>query len=273
MARDVQKIGAAEKPVVVSEAKASPAASLPQALPAPAVTWRARVVELCGSMMASVLLALLFAIVGAALLRTNDLVRIGSYFFISVACCWAVLLPSKFWTARVEDSWQRRLVLMVFGVLIGLGTLWLDGHQFASLFGHPAQREEGDAQAQALEEGVPGNGQPAPMIQMVRFLQLSSQQEIPIAACYLSYFGLAFFALRWWKMTDRRRAQRFSIFSVLSVAFWAYLLLLLWPVSTQTQGQPHGVVALVMASVIVQLVSPWEQPPPPIPRRLRLRYA
>ena len=95
----------------------------------------------------------------------------------------------------------------------------------------------------------------------------------PVAACYLSYFGLAFFALRWWKMADRRRPQRFSIFSVLAAAFWAYLLLVLWPFSQQTLGEPHGVVALVMTAVIIQLVSPWEQPPPPLPRRLRLRYA
>jgi hypothetical protein len=32
-------------------------------------------------------------------------------------------------------------------------------------------------------------------------------------------------------------------------------------------------VALVMASAIVQMVSPWEEPPPPVTRRLRLRYA
>src|SRR5262249_19090821 len=94
-------------------------------------------------------------------------------------------------------------------------------------------------------------------------------RDIPVAACYLSYFGVAFFALRWWKMADRRRPHRFSLFSVLAAGFWAYLLLCLWP----WPEEPLGVVALVLSAVIVQLVSPWEQPPPPRARRLRLRYA
>ena len=51
--------------------------------------------------------------------------------------------------------------------------------------------------------------------------------DLPVAACYLSYFGLAFFALRWWRMADRRRPQRFSLFAVLAAGFWGSLLLLL----------------------------------------------
>jgi hypothetical protein len=278
MARDVQKVGVTEhpEPIPVAPAPAErPAVALPAAIPvarpAPVLTWRAQAVELCGSMLASVLLAGLFAIVGAALLRTNDLIRVGSYFFMSVACCWAVLVPSKFWTTRVEDSWRRRLVLMVLGVLIGLGTLWMDGHDFAAMFGQPGAAALDEALA--ANNDVPAGGRVVPMQRVARYLRLGAQQDIPVAACYLSYFGLAFFALRWWKMADRRRPQRFSIFAVLAAAFWAYLLLVLWPFSQQTLGEPHGVVALVMASVIIQLVSPWEQPPPPLPRRLRLRYA
>jgi hypothetical protein len=93
--------------------------------------------------------------------------------------------------------------------------------------------------------------------------------DLPVAACYLAYFGLAFFALRWWKMAERRRPQRFSLYSVLAAGFWGYVLLWLWPRSSP----PAGLVALVMAAVIVQLVSPWEEPPAPRSRKLRLRYA
>jgi hypothetical protein len=50
------------------------------------------------------------------------------------------------------------------------------------------------------------------------------------------------------------------------------LLLLIRP-----QHQPGPVMAalvLVMSATIVQLVSPWEPPPPPAnARRVRLRYA
>ncbi len=34
-----------------------------------------------------------------------------------------------------------------------------------------------------------------------------------------------------------------------------------------------GPLVLVMTAAIVQLVSPWEQPPAPTSKRLRLRYA
>ena len=87
------------------------------------------------------------------------------------------------------------------------------------------------------------------------------------AASYLCYFALVFLALRWWKMTDRRRPQRFSFAPILATGFWALVLLLIW------QHLKLEAVALVLASAIVQLASPWQQPPPPAARRLRLRYA
>ena len=88
------------------------------------------------------------------------------------------------------------------------------------------------------------------------------------AAAFLSYFALGFFALRWWRMADRKRSRRFSFFPVLAAGFWSAVLLLLvgkelWP----------GAVALMMTAATVQLASPWEQPPAPAPKRLRLRYA
>jgi hypothetical protein len=86
-------------------------------------------------------------------------------------------------------------------------------------------------------------------------------------AAYLSYFGLVFFIPRWWRMADPRRGQRFSFAPILAAGFWSLILLLVWP-------QPmRGAVALVMASAILQLVSPWEPPPAAPARRLRLRYA
>ncbi len=90
-------------------------------------------------------------------------------------------------------------------------------------------------------------------------------------ARYVSYYALAFFALRWWRMTDRRRPQRFSFAPLLASGFWGWVLVLL----VQPNNQPlwGGAVVLVLTSAILQLVSPWEQPPPPATKRLRLRYA
>ena len=55
----------------------------------------------------------------------------------------------------------------------------------------------------------------------------------------------------------------------MAAGFWALLLLFLWPFP----DNPYGALALVLAAVIVQWVSPWEPPPPQPARRLRLRYA
>ncbi|HEV3118168.1 MAG TPA: hypothetical protein VGY58_14045, partial [Gemmataceae bacterium] len=90
---------------------------------------------------------------------------------------------------------------------------------------------------------------------------------LPNAAGYLSYFALAFFALRWWKLAERRRPHRFSFAPVLAAGFWGLALLLVW------QDPWRGTLVLTNTAAIVQLVSPWEQPPPAVARRVRLRYA
>ena len=81
-----------------------------------------------------------------------------------------------------------------------------------------------------------------------------------------AFLALAFFALRWWRLTDRRRLARFSLTPVLLAGFWALALLLV--------ARPHpglGAGVLVLSAVVVQLVSPWE--PARISKRSRLRVA
>jgi hypothetical protein len=75
-------------------------------------------------------------------------------------------------------------------------------------------------------------------------------------AGYLCYFGLIFFAVRWWKMAAPRRQFRFSLFPVLAVGFWSLVLLLI-----PNLGIGLGTaVSLVASAVVVQLVSPWDGP-------------
>jgi hypothetical protein len=204
----------------------------------PAVSRRGQLVELSSSMALAVLFAGLATTLWAAVSRgghvppLNDLRQFGdlvTVFYLTVAACWTILVPGKFWTDRRGDSWPRRVVMMVLGALVGLGACWLDGWR------------------------------------------LAASSEWMSEAGYVSYFALAFFALRWWRMTDRRRPQRFSFAPLLAAGFWGWLLVLL----IRPHNYPFwsGAVVLVLASAIVQLVSPWEQPPPPASKRLRLRYA
>ncbi|HWG43788.1 MAG TPA: serine/threonine-protein kinase [Gemmataceae bacterium] len=210
----------------------------------PAVSRRAQLMELCGSLLLAALFTGLGSILWTAIIRPKPgdvFLEMGKVFFPTVAACWAILVPSKFWTERRGDSWLRRFALLFVGGIVGLGCWWMDG---GSLDMIPVDRDT----AASLVAFVPSQG--------------------VTEASYFSYYGLAFFAMRWWRMTGRRRSQRFSFAPILGAGFWGFLLLLL----VRPLSSP-GLLVLVMTAAIVQLVSPWEQPPAPASKRLRLRYA
>ncbi|HEV3261837.1 MAG TPA: serine/threonine-protein kinase [Gemmataceae bacterium] len=219
----------------------------------PAVPLRGQVAELCGSLALATAFAAVFATLWAGLWSLNEVTEIGSGFFLTVAACWAVLIPAKFWSGRKGDSGIRRAVMFVIGLMVGLGALWLDGWTLSPAAAGESARSASEHAALPLFQD--GGG-------------------IAMVAGYLSYFGLAFFALRWWKMADRYRSQRFSFAPILAAGFWSMVLLLFlmpwdgWRVAQAT----HAAVALVLTSAIVQLVSPWEPPVRAAARPVRLRY-
>jgi hypothetical protein len=226
-----------------------PAAKLeqiPMVLPVPSL--RGQIAELSGSLALSAALGLAATILWSALghgaVTRNDVLQ---EFFLTVATCWAVLVPAKVWNNHRGDSWARRVVMMVLGLGIGAGALWLDGWS-------------GPVPVVDLVQSVrPGD---MTLVQLV-----PHHSPTPNAAGYLSYFALAMFALRWWKLADRRRAHRFSFAPIMAAGFWGLILLALW------QEPWRGTLVLATTAAIVQLASPWEQPAPPPVRRMRLRYA
>ncbi|MBY0521799.1 MAG: serine/threonine protein kinase [Gemmataceae bacterium] len=261
MAKAVELLGGAAPvdvpaPRPVAPPRVAPAAAkaeVQDAIPSvlPAVSFRAQVAELSGSMALAGVLALLLGLLYLALSNSfnwqvSSLTEIGSLFFLTVGISWAVLIPAKLWDGRAGDTWTRRVVMMVLGAAVGAGALWSTGWE-AGAIGGPTPEQ----------------------LPFVKKAGASPRNDLSVAAGYLSYFALSLCMLRWWKMADRHRSQRFSCFPVLAAGFWALLLLCVWP-----RGEtPYGAIALVTAAVIVQWVSPWEQPPPPLARRLRLRYA
>ncbi len=247
MARAVEAVGdgSSRHPALDS----SPSRPLPVRPPdpvltaLPVVTPRGRVVELLGSMGLAVLFSALATVLWAAVGPRHSLIDLGAVFFPVVLGSWAVLVPAKFWPERRTDSWARRVVMMLLGGAVGVSAWWLNG----------------------WSPGAAPND-PEATSPLLGFLPPSGVNE----AAYFSYYGLAFFALRWWRLAGRRRAHRFSFAPILAAAFWGLVLLLLVrPVQTP------GVLVLVLAltAAVVQLVSPWEQPPPPPAKRMRLRYA
>jgi eukaryotic-like serine/threonine-protein kinase len=261
MAKVVENVGkqgqAAAKPFVARPvtpqaapiAPPRPAARLdaiPTALPV--VSVRAQIAELCGSLALSAALAMvatvLWSAMGHGALTRNDVLQ---EFFLTVATCWTVLIPAKLWNNHRGDSWARRVVMMVLGLGVGAGALWLDGSP---------------SPTHAIEVSMVGDSSMDMPVGL-----FATHGRGPNVAGYLSYFALAFFALRWWKLADRRRAHRFSFAPILAAGFWGLVLLVLW------QDPWRGTLVLATTAAIVQLVSPWEQPAPPPARRMRLRYA
>jgi hypothetical protein len=276
MVRAVEAVGG-ERRVVESKAAPAPAAPpavhprrqrepdehIPSVIPVEPV--RVLVGELCGSLALTTVFAGLAATLWAALAQLDDLTEVGTAFFLTVAICWAVLIPAKIWNYQPGDTGLRRAVMLILGLFIGLGALWLDGWTAdMPSWSSWSIDSDSDSDTRAIAWNNAARGSDGE--DWSPFLIVRQRQGLPVLAGYLSYFGIAFFALRWWKLADRRRPQRFSFAPVLAAGFWAMVLVVCpWP------HVPQGALALVLAAVIVQLVSPWEQPPPHLHRRMRLR--
>jgi hypothetical protein len=241
----------------------------------PVVSPRQQVAELCGSLALAPVVAAFFSTLWmsvSSLTAKGNIpgnvpasavdTEIGFCFFLTVAICWAVLVPAKLWSGRKGDSGLRRGVMTVMGVLVGLAALWMGGWILAP------QQEPAAIQLARMVHDPGGNGPAEVNLDPTRATLFQNSEDIYTAARYLTYFGLIFFAVRWWKMADRHRSQRFSFAPILVVGFWALALLLVG-----LGPQPQGAVALVLAAAIVQLVSPWQPLPPPVMKRMRLRYS
>jgi hypothetical protein len=224
---------------------------IPTVLPA-APSVRAQVAELCGSLAMAAVLAVVASMLLAAVGHDNLLsLDVRQELFLMIASSWAVLIPAKFWANMRGDSWTRRSVMMVLGVCVGMFALWLDGWS-------PRMRPDRDAVFAA--SGPSGT-------QEITIRSGPTVAPPYSTAQYVSYFALAFFALRWWRLAERRRPHRFSFAPVLAAGFWGLILLLVW------RDPWRGTVVLTTTAAIVQLVSPWEPPIPAVARRVRLRYA
>jgi hypothetical protein len=221
----------------------------------PADPPRSRASELTGSMLLAVLFALLGSVLWTALGRGRSPIELGNLFFLTVGASWAVLIPAKFWNGRRGNTWGRRVVMLGLGALVGLQAYWLHGEKLA-----PAFPPFGDAADWSVTAEHP-------------------LPPLAVETRYLSYYALAFFALRWWRMTDRRRHSRFSFAPLLAAAIWGALLMFVWPSVGGTRNPDFwgalsaNVLVLTMTAAVVQMVSPWEQPPPPVAKRIRLRCA
>ena len=234
---------------------ASPPTPLPE-IPSviavtPTMVFQQRWSDLSGILLGSVVTAAILSLGWTLFFGAGRYDKMAPVFFLVVAASWSVLIPSKLWPPiPPDDSWTRRLILMTLGFGVGLFALWLDGYEMPLPWNSPER----------LEVLLPYQGdqknQQALRTSYVGAVFKAENTSMPILACYLSYFGLAFLVLRWWKTTETYRSKRFSLKPVLAVAFWAYLLLFLLP---SVHDRELGFVSLVMASVVCQVSCPWKE--------------
>jgi hypothetical protein len=220
---------------------------------------RSRVAAISATLLAALALALMFSMAWALVFERGDWRALAPTFFLSAVCSWACLIPGKLWTSVVDDSWQRRLVLMCLGLVVGLFALWLDGYPLP----WPWQ-PDGTESLSPAPRSLAGTRHPFYSV------LYPDNHTLPVIAGWVSYFGLMFLVLRWWKDVEEQRAHRFSLHAFLATAFWAFILLFLLPTAHERQ---IGFSTMVLTSAIVQAVSPCTQPAPPRGKRLRLRYA
>ena len=231
----------------------------------PTLIFQQRWSELSGILLWSVVVSAILSVGWTRFFGGGNYDKLAPVFFMVVAASWSVLIPSKLWLPSAdEDSWTRRLLLMTLGFVVGLLALWLDGYELPMPW-TPAARLE------VLHPWQPD----LVALESLRRSWLGKlygdNTLMPILACYLSYFGLMFLVLRWWKMTETYRSKRFSVKPLIAVAFWAYLLLFLLP---SLHDREIGFVSLVMASVVCQVACPWKvKVPVRSKKKLRLAMA
>jgi hypothetical protein len=212
----------------------------PEPAPVPATrhSWVHTTTQLLGGMLGAALFVGLGTLLSAAL--GGD--ALGTLFFVCLAACWAVLIPSQWWASQpLAETWTCRMVMLVLGAMVGLLACWVDGHTFGERSG--------------IGFGL---------------------ASVPLVAHYIGFYAVGFFAMPWWELTARRREQRFRFVPVIGAALLGSLLLILVR-PPHPAGHFLAVAILVMTTGIVQLVSPWEPMEPATPSRKRprgdLRYA
>ena len=156
-----------------------------------------------------------------------DPVRAAPTLFLTVICAWVLVAIGRAWRKPCEDSLGRRLLQGLAGAAVGAFAVWLQGYP---VLGPDPLRPAADAVRHPFYGAL-----------------YADNRSLSLAAGYLSYFGLMFLVLRWWKVVEPDRATRFDVPAVLATAFWAFVLLFLLPTAEERQA---GFVSMVLTAVV-----------------------
>jgi len=203
-------------------------------LPKPA---RTRLAEATSAMLLSAVLSVIASVIAAGIMRLHKLEECALLTATTLAGCWAVIVPAKFWEGRAGDAVTRRLVMAALGLGVGMGSMYLDG---------------------LMQVGWLNDPKTAPLL-------FESLEWMPKVLMHASYFGLVFMIPRWWLLADSRRGVRFNPWLAIVPCFWAWMIMLLWQrrfdnPSLDGTTMYWGVVVVGLVATLVQMACRWDDP-------------
>ena len=220
---------------------------LPQARPV-ITAWRDRITDLAGGLTKAPLIGALALVPYALLAQTSEWATLGKMFLMTSTLSWVLLIGAGRRNYRSTDSWWPRLRFAMLGMAVGVLAFWAEGWAMPLV-----------------------NTWPTPTGYKTLFGLLTFEGDtLSVLSRYMLYFGGILGAGRWWRTVARDRKDRLTLWPPIAAGLWGSLLLFLWPWES---GSPvtGAIVPLILATVAVQMVSPWTPPPPPQPKKLRFR--
>ena len=267
MIRAVESIGRDHEPLLTPEELAVPVAASPdkplrQPPPLPASPsmvfavpgFRDRLAEVSTTLaftpVASVITVVAWSLCSVFFTSKVDWFNLMPLFCLTVLISWGVLLPAK----MVEKNrkglgyWPT----MFLGCLIGLAAFWLDGWSLPKLLGSGSVAPVEESYFAGAVRATPGT--------------------VEHLIGYVLMFGFGLGLTKWSDHANRRRKSRFSLGPVFVAGLVSFLLYAGWNIFIH-QGDPPlwMYLALAGSTAVVQIVSPWTPPPPPLPKRRRLQ--
>lgn len=193
--------------------------------------------ELSGAMLTAAFVSLVLCFVMMLVVpdkALDDVLTWTAYAWLSItsiAGAWAVLAISKLWESDEGESFGRRFVMLIAGLITG-----------STAFGA----------GQFLDVNLSGD-MPLHSLPVLDWpASMAGSDGLPTLPVFLVYFAGLFVILRWWIQADPLRETRVSLWATAACVLWAWLIHIFWPFP-----QPWGFMLAATISIAVQLSAPW----------------
>ncbi|MER3416742.1 MAG: hypothetical protein C4297_11100 [Gemmataceae bacterium] len=180
------------------------------------------------------------------------------------------LVLGRWWFEKpTPDNFVKRISFMAYGLLIGLCAFWLAGGELDQLLSLDFR----GASAHASEPLI-GDDPDDPLVKALLDRKCPPLNELLLV---WSYFLATMFFIGWWKLSDPMRLWRINPLALV----WAFAVSFVGTLFVEkAQHLPAGSsgtttnwwLAIVLAALVTQLVSPWFRALPKALRPARLRF-